>query len=447
MRLLTIVGPLACIVVAFLWFFVTHESEPIIGDPIEVTVIDVSQQSEPLDLASILLDRSEPTVYRGWSKLSKWKAFDKWTPTFVAQMMADDNGLLQVKQQSDSPNFVLASPGKSVHWPFKIASKYTMVNASAVDMFAESRPPSSFQYYAAELTNEEMLNDVESRMLEFQHPVVKKRDDLAQLSLSRGVVWLAQRGVRASWHHDRSYNCFVQISGAKRWHFSRADAAAATMFPFPIVHPSRRQAQRNFDTKSDSAMFGSNRNSQWYVANLIPGDLLVTPPFWFHEVEAMADSVSFSVLSPSEHEVLFSNAQFSPVPFNRMRVGSDRALAVCIYIDTLLRAIGKDSIVFMKELLRTRYAPLRAILNKDAPQFASFDCLRRKQLVAQQARQRLEPEFSRAIAIVKETFTSKPFDVDHAARDTLVADLCDELLTFAADLDPRDTFALLQQCW
>jgi hypothetical protein len=393
-----------------------------------------------------LLDRAEPTVYRGWSKLSKWKAFDKWTPDYVAQMMGSDDGVLEVKQ-SETPNFVLASPGKSVHWPFKITSRYKVVNASVKEMFGDARP-AFFRYFAAELTNAEMLSDVDTYMLEFQHPVVKQRDDLAQLSLSRGVVWLAQRGVRASWHHDRSYNCFVQISGAKRWHFSRADAAAATMFPFPIVHPSRRQAQRNFDTThADNDLFGGSRNAQWYVANLLPGDLLVTPPFWFHEVEALADSVSFSVLSPSEHEVLFSNAQFAPVPFNRMRLGSDRALAVCVYVDALLRAVGKDPGVFMRELLRTRYAPLRALLDSGAPQFGSFDCLRRKLLVSQQARQRLEPEFSRAITMVRETFANKPFSVDHAARDILVADLCDELLSFAADLDPRDTFALLTQCW
>jgi hypothetical protein len=427
------------------WIILTRDSiEPMIGDPIDVTVIDVSNRTEPLNLTSILLDRSEPTVYRGWSTLSRWKAFGKWTPSFVASNMLDDTGLLLVKQ-SQTPNFVLASPGKSVHWPFKIASRYTWVNVTPSAMFGSDRA-AGFRYFAAELTNDELLDDVQSEMLEFQHPVVRQRDDLAQLALSRGVIWMAQRGVRASWHHDRSYNCFVQISGTKRWRFSRADAASATMFPFPIVHPSRRQAQRNFDTANES-MFDNARNSQLYVANLVEGDLLVTPPFWFHEVEATNDSVSFSVLSPSEHEVLFSNAQFAPVPFNRLRTGFDRALGVCVYIDAVLRALGKDPTLFMAELLRTRYAPLHAVLGSGAPQFDGVDCLRRKQLNARQARQRLEPEFSRALSVVEQTFSGKPFSIDHAARDVLVADLCDELVTFAADLDPRDTFALLTQCW
>ncbi len=47
-----------------------------------------------------------------------------------------------------------------------------------------------------------------------------------------------------------------------------------------------------------------NRAGSW-VAEVLPGDMLVVPPFWFHHVETLEESVSVNVWSDApEYDLL-----------------------------------------------------------------------------------------------------------------------------------------------
>ena len=136
------------------------------------------------------------------------------------------------------------------------------------------------------------------------------------------------------------------------------------------MHPSHRQSQH----RPAGVVDGVGRNNpaagaavrslaaQARVAYLQPGDALYIPPFWFHTVTAMTSSLSLSVVSPSEEEMVYSKAYYTPVPLGAAG-SSPRAKAIVAHMmaDALLQQLpGLTPAQFVQQLLTSRFAPLHA---------------------------------------------------------------------------------------
>ena len=92
-------------------------------------------------------------------------------------------------------------------------------------------------------------------------------------------LWLGGGGSTSAAHYDASLNLFAQLHGTKRWLLA-PPTAEADLEPFSFLHPHSRRAQRPI--------------SAAYDFTLSENELLVLPPFWWHEVTATS-AVSLSL--------------------------------------------------------------------------------------------------------------------------------------------------------
>ena len=130
-------------------------------------------------------------------------------------------------------------------------------------------------------------------------PLRAMRDELAPLpaflagdqARETANLWMGPAGTTSPLHHDTTCVWFCQLAGAKRyrlvapWHAAALDAA--------IV--------RSWDSQLDLASAGDT-----VVRELVlePGDALYIPTGWWHEVVALAPSISVSMRAfrwPTEH--------------------------------------------------------------------------------------------------------------------------------------------------
>eukprot|EP00965_Chrysotila_dentata_P214136 6188051-Pleurochrysis_carterae.AAC.1 len=109
---------------------------------------------------------------------------------------------------------------------------------------------------------------------------------------SKVNLWIGGGELTASCHYDSSTNVFAQLHGTKRFELW-PPAASEQMQPYSFLHPHFRRAQR-----IPKFHFGKQ------VIELVPGDVLLLPPFWWHRVTALS-SVSISANAwTSDHSVV-----------------------------------------------------------------------------------------------------------------------------------------------
>lgn len=126
-------------------------------------------------------------------------------------------------------------------------------------------------------------------------------------------LWIGQPGVTATAHYDHMLNFFHQIFGHK--HFLLASPKHfAGMRPFPLPHPSHRQSQ--IPIHNSSAPGGASRylspasSSSWTGAPVFeetvlgPGDLLVLPGMYWHQVTTLSTSASVNMWSHREQDIV-----------------------------------------------------------------------------------------------------------------------------------------------
>ncbi len=126
-------------------------------------------------------------------------------------------------------------------------------------------------------------------------------------------LWIGQPGVTATAHYDHMLNFFHQVLGHK--HFLLASPKHfAGMRPFPLPHRSHRQSQ--IPIHNSSAAGGASRylspasSPSWTGAPVFeetvlgPGDLLVLPGMYWHQVTTLSTSASVNMWSHREQEIV-----------------------------------------------------------------------------------------------------------------------------------------------
>jgi hypothetical protein len=179
-----------------------------------------------------------------------------------------------------------------------------------------------------------------------------------------------------------------------------------------------------------------------WIADLVPGDLLVTPPFFYHEVEAVDDSVSISVLSPSPEEVLFGQVRGAALAVQLSRFAvADRVVATATLLDALITSAGRNAAATMRSLRNNRYEPLDL-----KPTTAAIVCSRER-TSRSAIQQRLQPEWNDALQGAGLLQKHTIFVRNPGAAEILLTDLVEELLAKVLDFDPAKTSKALHTCW
>lgn len=161
----------------------------------------------------------------------------------------------------------------------------------------ERSDDAAFTYYSGHLGTGELQLEDEDEMSFFE-PLAPLYESILSKSMREAArtptanIWLASQGSVAHTHYDMSHNAFVQLSGRKRF-FLFPPSVYNRTHVYPKLHPSTRMSQLDFGDRADAC--SGSLCDYAFVADPDAGDLLYLPPFWFHRVSALTDSVSFNV--------------------------------------------------------------------------------------------------------------------------------------------------------
>ena len=122
-------------------------------------------------------------------------------------------------------------------------------------------------------------------------------------------LWLGRAGLMTYNHYDAQYNFFIQIQGRKRFYFA---PPTEDMYEYPCLHPHFGHSQVNISDPNIRETFPHYYPSHGLV-EVGPGDVLVVPPFWWHQVETVEDSISINVWTDTEEFMAVSKLYAMPV--------------------------------------------------------------------------------------------------------------------------------------
>lgn len=169
-------------------------------------------------------------------------------------------------------------------------------------------------------------------------------------------VWIGPKHATTQNHYDISYNFYVQIYGEKRF-ILFPPHQLHHLYLFPFLHPGAQQSQVNL-SRPDLNLFPHFQETVAYEALLKPGDVLYLPPFWFHHVTALSNSISISVWTPT-HEVEYAYETVrQPLPFKSDWSHSQLISASIFYLRSLVEHLLGENSGFLKTLFQQRFEPI-----------------------------------------------------------------------------------------
>jgi hypothetical protein len=292
---------------------------------------EIAELRRPLVLSGIVVDR--------------WQARSSFTSSFLAQKLTH----VMAHRQESSRSFMTFHDNKPLEslvnerWEdFNVKVNVTLpevLNWHNVDHNLSSGP---YLYFSQDIAT---LRSVFPDIMDHVQPI----DDLILSPDNVQVnLWIGRAGIVTHTHYDCTFNFFVQLHGRKRFTLSPPDSP---MYLYPCLHPHYGHSQvdilgPNPTTFPHFSMDGSR------VAEVAPGDMLVVPPFWFHHVETLEESVSVNVWSDAPEYALINQIYEQPIPFEENWGWRVMATATKIYTEMLLQSLEvTDSCQFIGKLI------------------------------------------------------------------------------------------------
>ena len=180
------------------------------------------------------------------------------------------------------------------------------------------------------------------------------------------MLWLSQPGVVAQTHFDSQHNFFTTIFGIRRFTFF---PPSFEMNPFPSIHRSNRQSQLHLEEEAHALLFKDNikmsnisemeQQQMTYQIDLMPGETLYIPPYWYHRVETLSPSLGVSVNSPSAVEAILQQALWTAVPLGAFHTVPQKKSVVVLYLQLLVENVCTMALQeFARVLYKSRYSLL-----------------------------------------------------------------------------------------
>jgi len=159
------------------------------------------------------------------------------------------------------------------------------------------------------------------------------------------TLWIGKNGVITPLHFDEPFNFFLQVEGKKKFTlFSPANWVY--LYPYPNAHACDRQSRVDI-LNPDLEKFPKVVNAQAQEAFLEKGDVLYIPPYFWHHVSSLTETISLNFWfnpSPNPPDPTFPLSESQIVAIRR---NIEKMLGV---------AIGPGLIPqFLKELHEGRY--------------------------------------------------------------------------------------------
>lgn len=308
----------------------TAESSPARGFYAVTSVSEVQGAEGTVNHRALLATR-QPMVVRNDAVVAAWPASSTWTPEHVAAALP----VVPAYAQPEQPDFITFHDGKPlepwVRGPGWDAHNHKH-NVSTRTLFGHLRnvpeavPPAWRWVGAANASHApgpHLYFSADLRLLAPLWPeALTATEPHAALLVpdAEGVqrnLWLGRAGVATHTHYDAAWNTFAQLHGCKRF----------TLFPpgsplhlYPCLHPHLGHSQLRLFPNGDvdgwidglaergfhaaAAEVAANGHVSAYEATLCAGDILLLPPFWYHHVLTLSDSISVNTWSDAPEYVL-----------------------------------------------------------------------------------------------------------------------------------------------
>ncbi len=247
------------------------------------------------------------------------------------------------------------------------------------------------------------IMDVAPSLLERMKGYTQIHGDGRLLDPRGPSLWMGSSGSATQAHYDVADNVIVQLFGSKRIRCFSPKAASA-LHVFPDAHPRARKSQVNFDTPDyDTFPNFSLLPHPVIDVELLPGDSIFIPAFWFHHVEngtqerkEQLPSVSMNLFAISKSmmkaQSIFIDAS---QPFGSSSLAVDPLAALnaltCKLFDELEMNISTSSFI-KSNILDARYAPLQSKCNDNTIRIGRRMSASEEKLVSD-CIARLKPQF------------------------------------------------------
>ena len=112
------------------------------------------------------------------------------------------------------------------------------------------------------------------------------------LTRAHGMIWIGPAGTFTPLHFDLSNNLIAQIVGKKRVIMLPPSEAAR-------LHHGRHVFSdvKDLEDEARLALYPGAREARRFIVELGPGDLLFSPIGWWHQVRALAFSVTITYIN------------------------------------------------------------------------------------------------------------------------------------------------------
>ena len=260
---------------------------------------------------SLQLARQNTPIILHGTPLTSWKSVANWTITSLASRTNKIGHILSKKGRSNIFKYYAVNQPLSTIDSMNEEKDYNEIIYSARTFFQILRNQfDGFYYYASggiQLLNlGEMIMKDHLRVMTF--PSHTKYSEIGEVNF-----WLGKTNVTAFTHYDTSYNLHFVANGRKKFILIPPDSYSKLRL-YPCLHQLYRQVSTDILSENDNLQeFLRSVNGQ--EAELIDGDVLYLPPYWFHCVITMDTTLSFNIWSQSESftkmEVIYNSA----IPF------------------------------------------------------------------------------------------------------------------------------------
>eukprot|EP01091_Cochliopodium_minus_P015451 TRINITY_DN5508_c0_g1_i1.p1 TRINITY_DN5508_c0_g1~~TRINITY_DN5508_c0_g1_i1.p1 ORF type:complete len:358 (-),score=98.19 TRINITY_DN5508_c0_g1_i1:28-1101(-) len=247
-----------------------------------------------------------PTKNWTWDYLSKH--LPKTKDTKFSVYLSHQKKFLYSDEDKNYANYKFEKNTEKVDWTWEQLEKYR----------EEAKNDENKWWYLQQLLKQEVGDQIVQDFQGVDWTLINTlRVILRMGTIKINSLWVGKAGVLSPLHFDEPNNIFYQIEGQKKFTlFSPKNWV--NLYPFPNAHSCDRQSQVDIENP-DLQKFPKLVNAEAWEAYVGPGDTLYLPPYWWHQVESLTQSVSLTYWfnpSPPEYSYPLSESQVVAVRRN-----------------------------------------------------------------------------------------------------------------------------------
>ena len=251
---------------------------------LEVTVVDWDESPLSADEFSRRFRHREPVLLRGLAR--SWPALEQWRHSDALGSALDAD--VTCLRSHDGKRFLAADCEQSQR-PFDTVAAEILTQSCASEMYARAPLRSGLRDAVDLRVIEELMGGVNAKA-------------------ACCSVWLGLAGNITPFHYDLCHGFLAGVVGSKvftlvspdawRSMYPRPDRPELSRVDYEAAREGEKSEARREELRRRPKFFDESATRCLCRVEVRPGDVLYTPPFWWHHVETAKDGPAVSVLVP-----------------------------------------------------------------------------------------------------------------------------------------------------